>query len=266
MEAKANGNQKENPVHDKKSNFLQSYWKEQRLRICSRCSSFDTTKRRIYMYDTSTRSMNRRPSNTIPSRVSWILARFHPRHVWCGRALPKVQEFTTSLNAFANRIRQKCYLRETEKSNLSACVPRNTSHCTHPVSPVLEHWLSSLIFSLSHLFKKCHRVASTDRSFSNKIPFVDFCFRIMASSNVEVVANDKDGRSCLVDPEVLSMIHLQLLENSQHFESDWSNWDTTRVESLEGAEVLLRSLCESLYMPRLHTWSHHAKATNSPGL
>ena len=86
----------------------------------------------------------------------------------------------------------------------------NTSHCTHPVSPALESWLSCLRFFLSREFDTCHRVAARDSSFSNKIPLVDFGLRIVASNNLnEAVANDKNGGNSLVDFEAL----LQLLKN-----------------------------------------------------
>ena len=98
----------------------------------------------------------------------------------------------------------------------------NTSHCTHPVSPALESWLSSLRFFLSREFETRHRVAARNSSFSNKIPLVDFGLRIGASNNFEAVANDKDGGNSLVDFEAL----LQLLKIGEYFESDWSNWDT----------------------------------------
>ena len=42
--------------------------------------------------------------------------------------------------------------------------------------------------------------------------------RICPGVNFEAVANDKDGNYSLFDPEVLTNIHLQLLENGQYFQ------------------------------------------------
>ena len=172
------------------------------------------------MYDNSALNVNYTSGNVIPRPVLWILARFHPRYIWCGRAFRNVQKLTESLNGVANRIRRTWFLPEKEGSNL-----------THPVSPALGSWPWSSRLSVSREFAKCHRVDSRDRSFSHKIPFVDFGLRILASSNFEAVANDKDGgRYTFVDPEVLSMIHVHMLGNDQSSNligRAWT-WDTCK--------------------------------------
>ena len=136
------------------------------------------------------------------------------------------------------------------------------------ISPILYH----LLWDPGRGVQDCPYLASSqnvtgvdsrDRSFSHKIPFVDFGLRILASSNFEAVANDKDGgRYTFVDPEVLSMIHVQLLGNDQCSNLIGRAWTmgymqaastyinlTKRVESLETEESLSRSLCQSFYMP-----------------
>ena len=52
----------------------------------------ENTKRRIWMHDNSSRSVNRPSGNTILWPVLWILARFHPRHLWCGSFFTKRTE------------------------------------------------------------------------------------------------------------------------------------------------------------------------------
>ena len=39
------------------------------------------------------------------------------------------------------------------------------------------------------------------------------------------MANDKDGGYSLVHPDILTDVHLKLLENGQYFETDFTNWD-----------------------------------------
>ena len=78
----------------------------------------------------------------------------------------------------------------------------------------------------------------------------------MSKSRLEAVANDKDVGHSLVDPEVLTDIHLQLLGNGQHFETDFTNWDKRcasasrkRVEDLEQEPELARELRKFLSVP-----------------
>ena len=151
--------------------------------------------------------------------------------VW--QSFTKRAEIHRVFQSMCNRIRWKWYFRDKEKLNLSVIVPRkgNASQCTHPVSPALESWPSSLRFSSSREFAKCHKVASKDPPSSSKTPLVYFGSEFLASSNVAAAANDEDG------------ILLQLLDTGPCVEADWSNWDmrflkeaaayinlTTRVE------------------------------------
>ena len=153
----------------------------------------ENTKRHTYMYDTSARRVNRPSGNTIPWLVLWILARFHPRRIWCGRPLPSVQKFTESFNSCTNRIRWQWYFRDKEKLNLSVIVPQkgNTSQCTHPVSLALESWPSSSRFASSREFAKRYKVASKDLPSSSKTPLVGFGSEFLASSSVAAAANDE---------------------------------------------------------------------------
>ena len=99
----------------------------------------------------------------------------------------------------------------------------------------------------------------------------------MSKRGLEAVANDKDGGYSLVDPEVLTDIHLQLLGNGQYFETHFTNWDRwcakasmsystlcKSVEDLEQEPELARELQKSLSVPvaaievQLVTKSHRA--------
>ena len=93
-------------------------------------------------------------------------------------------------------------------------------------------------------------------------PLVNFGESILSESGLEAVANDKEGGYSLVDPEVLTNIHLQLLGNGLYFETDFTNWDKhcaktsmsfsalcKRVEDLEQDPELARELRKSLSVP-----------------
>ena len=175
----------------------------------------ENTKRHTYMYDTSAQRVNRPSGNTIPWLVLWILARFHPRRIWCGRALPNVQKFTESFNSCTNRLRWKWYFQDKEKLNLGVILPRkgNTSQCTHPVSLALESWPSSLRFSSSREFAQCHNVASKDRTSSSKNTSDRFWLRIFGIQQCcSCCKRRRWGYSC----------HCWTLANI--FEADLSNW------------------------------------------
>ena len=93
-----------------------------------------------------------------------------------------------------------------------------------PILLLLLSTRGSQIFKrcLTEVFVKSSRTASRDRSLCNKIPLVDFGLEILPTSGLEAVANDKDGGYSLVEPEVLTDIHLQLLVNGQHSETDFA--------------------------------------------
>ena len=98
--------------------------------------------------------------------------------------------------------------------------------------------------------------------FATKSLLSIFGLEILSKIGLEAVADDKDGGYSLVDPEVLTNIHLQLLGNGQYFETDFANWDERcaeasmsysalckRVEDLEQEPELAREFCKSLSVP-----------------
>ena len=153
---------------------------------------------------------------------------------------------------------------ETNRDSNSQFVshPMAEPECTHPVAPSPDTWISNLKSCLTEVFIKSSRTASRDRSFCNKISLVNFGLEILSKSGLEAVANDKDGGYSLVDPDVLTNVHLQLLMNGQYFETDFMNWDRRcakaslsysilckRVEDLEQEPELARELKKSLSTP-----------------
>ena len=54
---------------------------------------FQNTRRHIYYYNHETRCVDQPYRYSAPWPVWWILARFHPRHIWCGKSLPDVVKF-----------------------------------------------------------------------------------------------------------------------------------------------------------------------------
>ena len=130
---------------------------------------FQNTRRHIYYYNHETRCVDQPCRYSAPWPVLWILARFHPHHIWCGKSLPNVVNFKASLNIFANRIRWRWFLRDKPRQQFSICVPSHgrTRVCTHPVAPSLDTWISSLKRCLAEVFIKSSRTASRDRSFCN---------------------------------------------------------------------------------------------------
>ena len=133
--------------------------------------AFQNTRRHIYYYNHETRCVDQPCRYSAPWPVLWILARFHPRLIWCGKSLPNVVNFKASLNIFANRIRWRWFFRDKPRQQFSICVPSHgrARVCTHPVAPSLDTWISSLKRCLTEVFIKNSRTASRDRSFCNKI-------------------------------------------------------------------------------------------------
>ena len=86
---------------------------------------------------------------------------------------------------------------------------------------------------LTEVFVKSSRTASRDRSIWNKIPLVNFGLEILSQSGLEAVANDKGGGYSLVDPEVLTDIHLQMFGNGQYFDTDFTNWKRLCAKSFD---------------------------------
>ena len=216
----------------------------------------ENTKRHTYMYDTSARRVNRPSGNTIPWLVLWILARFHPRRIWCGRALPSVQKFTEFFNSCTNRIRWHWYFRDKEKLNLSVIVPQkgNTSQCTHPVSPALESWPSSSRFASSREFAKKSQSRIKRSAVFQQNTSGRFWLRIFGIQQCcSCCERRRCGYSCnywtlaniskLICPS-LSELDLRYMKAATAYIKL-----TTRVDQLEGEEGLSRSLCDSVHMP-----------------
>ena len=233
---------------------------------------FQNARRHIYYYNHETRCVDQPCRDSAPWPVLWILARFHPRHIWCGKSLPNVVNFKASLNIFANRIRWRRFFRDKPRQQVSICVPSHgrTRVCTRPVAPSLDTWISNLKRCLTEVFIKSSRTASRDRSCCNKIPLVNFGLEILSKSGLEAVANDKDGGYSLVDPNVLTNVHFQLLMSGQYFETEFMNWDRRcakaslsysilckRVEDLEQEPELARELknpCQLLEHRSKYSW------------
>ena len=101
---------------------------------------FQNTRRHIYYYNHETRCVDQPCRDSAPWPVLWILAWFHPRHIWCGKSSPNVIIFEASLNIFANRIRWRWFFRDEPRQQFSICVPSHgrTRVCTHLVAPSLD--------------------------------------------------------------------------------------------------------------------------------
>ena len=173
----------------------------------------ENTKRHTYMYDTSARRVNRPSGNTIPWLVLWILARFHPRRIWCGRALPSVQKFTESFNSCTNRIRWQWYFRDKEKLNFSVIVPQKE---TRHSAPILYH----LHWNLGRRVQDFPRLANSQNVTKSH---QKIC-RLPAKHLWSVLAQK------FWHPAVLQLLRttkmrilLQLLDTGQYFEADLSN-------------------------------------------
>ena len=94
---------------------------------------FQNTRRHIYYYNHETRCVDQPCRESAPWPVLWILARFHPRHIWCGKSLPNVVNFKASLNIFANRIRwRRFFSRQTETAILNLCPIPWQNQSVHP--------------------------------------------------------------------------------------------------------------------------------------
>ena len=101
---------------------------------------FQNTRRHIYYYNHETRCVDQPCRCSAPWPVLWILARFHPRHIWCGKSFANVVNFKASLNIFANRIRWRWFFRNKPRQQFSMCVPSygRTRVCMHNVAPSLD--------------------------------------------------------------------------------------------------------------------------------
>ena len=83
---------------------------------------FQNTRRHTYYYNHETRYVDQPCRYSAPCPVLWILARFHPRHIWCGKSLPNVVNFKASLIFFANRKRWRWFFSsQAEKAVLNLC-------------------------------------------------------------------------------------------------------------------------------------------------
>ena len=100
-----------------------------------------STREHIYYYKHATRCVDQPCHAVAPWPVNWILVRFHPRHIWCGRSLPNVDKFIASLNVFANRIRWRwLFYRDTEAAVFFFCpIPRQNQIMHTSSSPFPRH-------------------------------------------------------------------------------------------------------------------------------
>ena len=81
---------------------------------------FQNTRRHIYHYNHETRCADQPCRDSAPWPVLWILARFHPRHIWCGKSLPNVVNFKASLNIFCEQNSlEMVFSRQTETAFLN---------------------------------------------------------------------------------------------------------------------------------------------------
>ena len=202
---------------------------------------FQITRRHIYYYNHATRCVDQPCQSAALWPVLWVLARFHPRRIWCGKSSPNMDNFKASLNVFANRNRWRWFIRDTPRQQFSICVPPHgkTKVCTHPAAPPLDTWISKFKRCLTEVSVKSSRTASHNRSFCNKIFLVNVGLEFLSQSGLEAVANDKGGGYSLVDPEVLTNIHLQMFGNGQYFDKDFTNWDRRCAKASMSYSILV---------------------------
>ena len=123
---------------------------------------FQNISRHIYCYNHATRCVDQPCQSAVLWPVLWILARLHPRQIWCGKSLPNVDNFKASLNIFANRIRWRWLFRDTPRQQFSMCVPSHgkTRVCTHPVGFSLDTWISNSKRCPTEVFVKSSRTGA----------------------------------------------------------------------------------------------------------
>ena len=225
---------------------------------------FQNTRRHIYYYNHETRCVDQPCRDSAPWPVLWILAWFHPRHIWCGKSSPNVIIFEASLNIFANRIRWRWFFRDEPRQQFSICVPPHgrTRVCTHLVAPSLDTWISILKRCVTEVLSRVLAQPPVTDHFAIKslssISVLRFCPRVA----LKLLRMTKDGGYSLVDPNVLTNVHLQLLMNCQYFETDFMNWDKRcakaslsysilckRVDDLEQEPEIARELKNSMSAP-----------------
>ena len=156
------------------------------------------------------------------------------------------------------------FSRQTETAILNLCPIPWQNQSVHPSCCSISRHVDLELKKryLTEVFIQSSRTASRDRSFCNKIHLVNFGLEILSKSGLEAVATDKDGGYSLVDPNVLTNVHLQMLMNGQFFETDFMNWDKRcakasssysilcqRVEDLEQDPQLARELKNSMSTP-----------------
>ena len=85
---------------------------------------------------------------------------------------------------------------------------------------VFSRHTEKAVFHLSSISRQNESVHRDLLIFLQQNHLLNFGVEILSKSGLEAVANDKDGGYSMVDPEVLTNIHLQLLGNGQYFETD----------------------------------------------
>lgn len=155
----------------------------------------------------------------IPWFVKWFITHFHPKHVFVGKVLPKLERITDDLDSFCNAFKYRVSLGQGPERLLSYR-PKGwrTPACTNIVDPGISFWLKSFKARVLGACEKQLRRVRGHTRLGNMFPLVRRAVLWLKSSTFTVHKNDKEAGYTLTTLEDDRAIDTCILEKPEYEE------------------------------------------------
>jgi hypothetical protein len=186
---------------------------------------FETLRQRVYVFDLHKKEATH-PGTEIPWPIVWLLARYHKKHVFCRKFIPKPDIIRQDAHNFINKIKWRWILR-----NISSSIPmiarrrrRQRSYCPHKADAALEVWRQSFYDAVLGAFRRGVKAARGRSDYCNLPLLTKWGIKMLRTGPWVAIPTDKDGGFAIHRRDDIGHIHTDLLNtrfysevHSMHF-------------------------------------------------
>ena len=173
-----------------------------------------------FVYNHESREVVPPPVDT-PWPILWLMAAFHPKHTFCGKKLPELDEVRKSMVSFENKVKWRWHFRASnEPRPLLVVKPPGQVTASFPflVDPALTRWLSECRGRVMAACKKAFSQARNAPVHCNVHAVVPWARRLMDRLGLALLPNDKDPGFSLMHRSVLVELHSEILQKNDYNE------------------------------------------------
>lgn len=164
----------------------------------------------------------------LPWPIVYLLGRYHRKHLFMSRAVPKLRSLGDAVTEFENKLRWKWSFRKSEVAKPSILVksrttPKFIGGSMEPMEQVAKMHLEAVLRNLrAQVMEQGEQLVAkaraSKRTWCNTPPLVSVALKLMKDLDITALPTDKDGGFCLISRSELGKLRKSSLESEQYEE------------------------------------------------